>query len=151
MRTMQEQNWQERTVTINTTKLLAKLKENLKKHKAEYEEAVVGYKQMAAQRLKQELGAACDRLEKNFRMLELRIDEFDPSEQNNTVVLLDTVHFKMMVPQDHSKAYEVAIRMAEWEENETIDLLQSQFQCFVMDDWEWKDEFEAVTKRYLSR
>ena len=149
MRTTQEQNWQERTVTINADKLLNKLQANLKKHKAEYEEAVVGYKQMATQRLKQELTRASALLEKNFRVLELRIDEFDPSEQNNTVVLLDTVHFKMLVPQDHSKAYEVAIQMASWEENTTIDLLQSQFQCFVMDDWEWKDEFEAVTKRYL--
>ena len=151
MRMTQEQGWQERTVTISTHKLLVKLKANLKKHKAEYAEAVIGYKEMAAQRLKQELTAATHRLEKNFRMLEQRIDEFDPDEQNNTVVLMDTVHFKMMVPKDHSKAYEVAIQMAEWEENKTIDLLQSQFQCFVMDDWEWKDEFESVTKRYLSR
>jgi hypothetical protein len=151
MREMQEQGWKERTVTVSTYTLLIKLKENLKKHKDEYEKAVIGYKEMAAKRLKQELTAASSRLEKNFRMLEKRIDEFDPDEQNNTVVLLDTVHFKMMVPQDHSKAYEVAIQMAEWEENKTIDLLQSQFQCFVMDDWEWKNEFESVTKRYLSR
>jgi len=38
--------------------------------------------------------------------------------------------------------------MAEWEVNDTVELTQSQFQCFVLDDWDWRHEFDVLNARY---
>lgn len=151
MRMVKEQGWQERTVKVDTFKLLTALKENKEKHVKEYEEAVLGYKEVAKARLEAELGKAELKLQRNFQLLNAKIDQFEVEDQNDTVVLLEHVMFSMKVPQNHEKAYEVAIQMAEWEVGNTVELTQSQFQCFVLDDWDWKNEFEAVTKRYLSK
>ena len=149
MRQSIEMGWSERTVTVNRLELLKTLRENKEKHQKEYQESVLGYKELAQEKLKEEAEKATRRIANNLEILFKRIEQFDPENPlDNDVVLLQGVHFSLQVPQDHSNAYEVAIQMAEWETKEEIELTQSQFQCFVMDEWDWMRDFKVLNARY---
>lgn len=146
--------WEERTVTVSREKLLSTLKENREKHAREYQESVAGYKVLAKERLQKKLSWARKTLKANFDEVSRKIDEFDLDDDENpltdTVSMLSSVSFSLEVPRDHTKSYDVAISMAEWEVGDTIELTQSQFQCFVLDDWDWKKKFSVMNKLYTS-
>lgn len=150
MQTSIEQGWNEREVTVNREKLLETLKANREKHIKEYNESVAGYKQQASERLlslKKRILASVD---ENFVSIQHKIDHFDPEEPlQDRVVLTNVTSFDLQVPRSYEKSYDVAIQMAEWEVSETITLKQSQFQCFVLDDWDWKTKFSLLNKTYI--
>jgi len=89
-------------------------------------------------------------LDENFADISKRIEEFDPEEgqMQDVIQLISSMTFDLRVPEDHSKAYDVAIEMATWEKRDEIILLQSQFECFVRDDWDWSKDFEHLNFRY---
>lgn len=141
----------ERTVTVKVSDLLAKLKENRQKHQEEYQESVAGYKVLAGERLARLREKAESALVANFDRIAEKIDEFDPEDEEgltDQVTLITSMTFNLKVPQDHTRSYDVAIEMAEWETREEIELTQAQFQCFVLDDWEWQQEFKHLNKSY---
>lgn len=145
------QGWAERTVKVNTKKLLETLKLNRESHAATYKQAVVDYKEVALEKLSEERAKAFLTLDKNFDLLSKAVEDMSEEEilnGNGTLVLLHHALVQLEVPQDHTHAYDVAIQMAEWEQSETIELLQSQFQCFVMDEWDWKDDFMKLSQTY---
>lgn len=153
MREMYDMGLPERTVTVNRKNLLEKLRENLTKHRREYEEAVAGYKTLARERLEKTKRKAETALADNFGRIKQKIDRFDPEDENglaDVVTIIQSQSFNLKVPKDHSDAYRVAIQMAEWEVSDTVELTQGQFQCFVLDDWDWQKEFQQVTKMYNS-
>ena len=88
----------------------------------------------------------------NFDLIKTKIERLNPEDESirDTVTLLNAMTFSLEVPKDHSKSYEIAIQMAEWEVNETIELTQSQFQCFVLDDWEWTVKFKHLNTVYTT-
>lgn len=145
----------ERSVTVKRTQLLATLIENREKHRAEYLLAVAGYKDMATKKLATLHGKAKASLEESYGLLQSRIDKCDPTDEDNAlndqITLISAQCFTLKVPKDHTKSYDVAIKMAEWEVNENVTLEQAQFQCFVLDDWDWQQEFRATTKMYSGR
>lgn len=152
MRDSIEMGWKERTVTVRRDKLLATLKDNLERHKASYDSAVAGYKNTAKAELERHVVKSHKSIDDSAAMIVAKIDRFDPSDPlSDTVTLLSGISFRLDVPRDHSKSYEVAIQMAEWEVGDTIELTQSQFQCFVLDDWDWKVDFENVTRSYIGK
>lgn len=151
MRDALERGWEDRTVTVSRDKLLKTLEENRTKHVAEYREALVGYKKAASGALEKQIAKAKKAIEESAEILLNRIEQFDPEDPlKNQVVVLDRFSFNLEVPQNHERSYDVAIAMAQWEEGDTIELKQSEFQCFVLDDWDWKEQFLNVTKVYNS-
>lgn len=155
MRTAQEMGWSERTVTVNRVRLINTLKANQEKHMAEYKEAVAGYQDMIAGRLQALQKKALDKLRDQYSKLVEKIQEFDLEDPDcpiaDRVVLLSEQSISLQVPKDHSRDYQVALEMAEWEVGENVELTQSQFQCFVLDDWDWKRGFEHLNKTYTAK
>lgn len=152
MKDAMQMGWDERTVTVNRKKLLETLYTNLKKHKSDYVESVAGYKETATATLNSQIAKARKAIEDSAAIIAMKIEKFDPSDPpSNQMVVLAQHGFTLEVPQDHSKSYEVAIKMAEWEVSDTIELTQSQFQCFVMDDWDWKQSFDTLNTRYSKK
>jgi len=152
MRDPIEMGWNERTVTVNRMKLLETLKSNREKHQKAYREAVAGYREAATEALNEQVAKARMAIEDNAAMIAVKIERFDPDDPlSNQVVVLGQMAFTLEVPKDHTKSYDVAIEMAEWEVDDNIKLTQSQFQCFVMDDWDWKPSFEHLNKSYTQR
>lgn len=144
--------WDERTVTVNRLKLLETLRTNREEHNRQYHESVAGYRQAAREALGVQQAKARRMIDDNAAMILAKIERFDPLDPlSNQVVVLGQIAFTLEVPQDHTKSYDVAIMMAEWEVGETIALQQSQFQCFVMDDWDWKKSFSVLNRQYTSR
>ena len=141
---------EERTVTVERQKLICTLKENRSTHSEDYQQAVRDYKDLARDRLAASKRKAEQRLEDRFARISQAIDRFDPDDDELTdrVTVIDAVTFNLRVPQDHTKAYNVAIQMAEWEVGDTVELTQFQFQCFVLDDWDWKPEFARLQQDY---
>lgn len=155
MRDMMNMGLGERTVTVNRKNLLEKLRENRDKHQREYRESLEGYRALAQERLVRLREKALRDVEENFDLIATKLEKFDPEDEDrrlgDMVTLLQSMSFSLKVPQDHTRSYDVAIEMAEWEVNETVELMQSQFQCFVLDDWEWQQEFKQLNKTYASR
>lgn len=150
MRDVLEMGLGERTVVVEKSRLLSTLKENRQKHQREYDDAVAGYKQLATERLTDLKSKAASKLDSNFESIQARIDAFDPDdgELTDVVTLLSSMTFNLKVPRNHVESYNVAIEMAEWETRDEIELTQRQFQCFVLDDWDWQNEFKALSKTY---
>ncbi len=99
-----------------------------------------------------QLARAEKSIKDNEAMILAKLERFDPEDPpSSQMVVLNQIAFHLEVPRDHTKSYDVAIQMAEWEVGETVELTQGQFQCFVMDDWDWKDEFAHLNKRYTSK
>jgi hypothetical protein len=152
MRDSEAMGLEERTVTVNRIKLLDTLRENREIHKHAYVESVAGYRSDATTELEKQVSRARKLIADNQAMIAAKIDRFDPDDAlQNQVIVLSQVSFFLEVPQDHTRSYDVAIQMAEWEVGENIQLTQSQFQCFVMDDWEWKQKFMHLNKSYSGR
>lgn len=149
MRTSIEQGWDEREVEVNRAELLETLKVNREKHIKEYNEAVAGYKQQATKRLAELKAKIIASVGANFVDIQQKIDAFDPEERlPDSISLTNITSFNLQVPRSYEKSYDVAIKMAEWDVRPTITLKQSQFQCFILDDWDWKDSFVNLSKTY---
>lgn len=139
-----------RTVLVSRTRLLKTLHENREKHSRDYKQAVIDYKDVALERSSKALDKAKRDLESNFAAVVHKINNFDPENVSvgDRVTILQAVAFDLRVPEDHTKAYDVAIQMADWEVNDNVELTQAQFQCFVLDDWDWKRDFERLQRSY---
>lgn len=140
-----------RTVTVKREDLLNTLRENLSLHRRKYEEALRGYKEVAMRRLEKLKADTYNKIADEFQKIVEQIDKFDPERMDECIVLVHSANFRLAVPQDHSSSYEVAIRMAEWEVEDVITLTQAEFQCFVMDDWDWTREFQTISESYRRR
>lgn len=97
-----------RTVNIVRQYLIKKLKENKENHIDDYNEAVIAYRQEAAEQLKN--------LAKSL-------------EDGNLKIELKLVH-----PINRSEEYDKLIEMFEWETKDEIQLSQNEFNMYVLDE-----------------
>lgn len=111
-------------VTVEKDKLLAALRDNREQHECEYDEARAKYRQEAIKAMEKNLVHAREggKVETYIRLPE---------------------------PQSFVASYDKAIAMVEWQVGDTVELSQSQFQQYVLGEWEWKAEFAATTGTYL--
>lgn len=112
-----------RKVTVDKEELLAEVKENRQKHKEEYEQAVENYCKEAARRFREKVEAA------------------EAGHPTSTSIDLDK-------PIEFLDEYDQAIRMLEMEQNDQIELTESEFQKLVLDEWNWSSQFERHTSSY---
>ncbi len=99
-----------RTVQISKDKLILKIKENKKNHVESYEKAVIAYKKKALSQLEELKFAA---------------------ENGDIKLKLD-----LTTPVDNSKHYDSIIEMFEWEERDSVELSQQEFNEYVQDKTE---------------
>lgn len=109
------------SVTVPTTELLTKLKDNLEEHKKIYAEAVDGFKKHARGKLE--------------NVLELCDGRQD-------------VYIHIDAPKDYSEVYVSAIGMLEMHKDETIELDADTYRHLAEDKWDWMENFLTSNSRY---
>ena len=110
-------------VKVNTAELLLELRSNREGHRAEFDEAIVGYRAAVVKHLDRMLEQAKAGKDVNW-------------------------HVNLPCPKDQTKDYDRVIKMFEMEVAETVDLEEHEFAQYVMDDWSWKDQFTATISNY---
>jgi tetratricopeptide (TPR) repeat protein len=120
-------NIRQRSVNVSRQQLLVKLKENLLKHQAEYQEALIEFHK----RLIDDLKLAHKQVSKVANVEELK--DFS---------------FKVSFPQNHEKDYAEVIEMLEMSVDESINLDSESFRAYVKNEWSWQKQFLAAKAAY---
>jgi len=105
--------------------LLEILKKNREAHRAIFEDALVGYRKEA------------------IRLLDKALKDAKEGRKINTWIQLQE-------PVDQTKDYDRAIKMIEMSVDENIEINEGDFQCYVLDDWQWKTQFLHTNAMYTS-
>lgn len=149
-----KQNFQERKVEVNRLELVKTLKENLRIHGNEYQEALAGYKQAFLEKAEEAFKNARIRLDKKFKQVKQESEGWtteDITKRHASIQIVDPVYLTLPVPRSYEKEYLAAIDMASWDVRDTLELTMAEFNCFVRDEWDWKDEFVTTSSMYKAR
>ena len=114
-----------RTVTVKKQQLIDKLRENKEIHRREFTEAMVGYWITFEHGLKV--------IQEKVKKRDLAVDHSIPIEAR---------------PTSHEAEYDRAIKMLEWELSDEVTLSVNDFQCYVMDEWNWQRSFKSMHATY---
>lgn len=112
-------------VKVTRVGALAHLKANRITHKAEYEEAMEGWRAEAARLLKKALKDL-----KSTGKYELK---------------------HIPVPSEYLGSYDRAIAMLEMSVDDEIILTEEDFARYILDDWDWSRQFKVANSTYSSR
>ncbi len=110
-------------VLLNKERLLETVRENLATHREKFEEAMDGYKLKA-------IGLLSEHIQ--------RIRDNAPEK----------VFIQLPMPEDHSRDYERVIEMLEWSQDDTLELDESEFATYVLDQWGWQEGFAQTYAMY---
>ncbi len=113
-----------RNVRVSKNELLAKVKANREAHRGIFLKALEGYRTEAIAQLEKMLEEAKSR--KRIRG-SIELEE----------------------PMDMTREYDRVISMLEMSEDDTIELTNSEFAQYVLDDWSWKHQFGVTNSKYL--
>lgn len=111
---------------FNKEELVQTLKENREEHREIFLDALEGYKKQV------------------IRAFEEKIEKVKEGEKVD-------LYTRLVQPVDKTHEYDVAIKMFEMTCDPEIELSMTQFRCFVMDDWEWKAQFEEANSSYTAK
>lgn len=117
-------------VKVNRLALLETVKRNREKHVTDYEESLAGWKVEQEKALANAL--------KTFRKTHEPL--YVPGERS---VLLRQ-------PKSHEDDYDRAIRMLELCVEEDLELPMNDFDQWVMDNWQWQNDFSNIKALYAS-
>ena len=122
------------------------LKKNLESHKENYKLASEAYEKKALEVLEESKKKAAKSLESRYKLAKQAIrnsvEEGTPLEH---VLMVNEYEARLPAPVNNSSAYEEAIALMEWETKEEIELSFPEFECFIQDKWDWKEEFELTS------
>lgn len=118
-----------RSITVFKRELIATLSENKAKHAAEYEAAMIGWREKVLQAL-----VEADRL--------FRVDD-DISGLN--------VGYTLPAPTNYTEEYDRALEMLRWETADQIQLSEEDFRHLVQNEWAWSRSFNNLSAAYTSR
>jgi hypothetical protein len=110
-------------VLLSKEALLEQVRTNYASHRQKFEEAMAGYKDKA-------IGLLYDHIE--------RIKANAPEK----------VFVQLPMPEDHSRDYERVIEMLEWSKDDTLELDESEFSTYVLDQWGWQEGFAQTYAMY---
>ena len=114
------------TVKFNVQTLIEKLEQNLRSHCDKYTSAMVAYRKIVMGSLKKTL----DSMEKGAH--------------------LDLSTLKFVAPVEYSKEYQRVISMLRLTTDKEIELDENRYDQLMLDNWNWKREFEQKTCMYLT-
>lgn len=143
-------------VVMKKTELLEHLVENKAKHDLVLAAAISGYWTLAKERiagkrkkLQEQVVEFAGNCELEFARLDRRIESKDalPSHVRVSMISLDT-NLDLVYPQDHSRDYERAIKMMEASVYDEVRLSVDEFDSYVLNNWEWKDNFLTSSLAY---
>ncbi len=112
------------TVKVKKARLLNKLHDNRKEHRANFLKAQEGYKMEVIEQLEKSLQDARD------------------GKRFNTF-------FQLPAPKDQTPEYNTAIEMLDWSVDDEIELEQQAFRQYIFDDWYWKDQWLHSNTAYM--
>ena len=112
------------SVTVKKGWLLGVVTENREKHHEQYEKAFAGYRRDCIKCLEDNLAALKD-------------------GSRERVFITETA------PEDHTKDYDRVIAMLSASVDTEIDLDASEFDNYVQDDWNWKQNWVTSNTKYL--
>lgn len=61
-----------------------------------------------------------------------------------------TTYIALQAPEDHTSDYDTVISMLEMSVNETIEIEQHDFQCYVLDKWQWAAHANLLNSTYAT-
>ena len=122
-----------REVTANKSDLLRKLHDNREEHLVAFKEARRGWLDAASRALNTRLARLADAAETGDDLP----DVFFGDIQNDT-------------PRSFVKDYDCAIAMLEIHIEETITLSSEDVSRYVLDQWNWSEQFLGATAKYSS-
>lgn len=106
----------EMSTKVKKEELLEILKKNRANHRKIFEEALEGYKK---------------------KMIALLLKMLKDVRKGKRVSHM----ISMPLPQNMTAEYDTVIRMLEMSTDNEVKLSAKDFQCFVEDRWEWRDNF----------
>jgi hypothetical protein len=53
------------------------------------------------------------------------------------------------IPEDHTRDYDRVLRMLDLDERDQMELTEQETAWFIMDDWEWKRQWNTSNTAYL--
>ena len=115
-----------KNVKVQKSELIEKLKENRSNHRAIFEKALKGYRKKA------------------IEVLDAALLDAKEGRHINTYI-------KLTEPIDQRKDYDRAIAMLEMSIDEEIEVTESEFAQYVLDDWDWKQQFMFTNSAYLAQ
>jgi hypothetical protein len=127
-----------KTTLCKRDDLIKILKENRAKHVADFREACVGYRLELATKIKDSIDRHRDAL------------KVTQEAQDTDLPSSPTYVSWPPMPKSHERSYDLQIRKLELEQRDTVELEDTEFAKFVMDDWEWKNEFQTTTANYAA-
>jgi len=115
------------TTTVEVLRLRETLESNRKKHWTEYRAARALWEEKVVARLREVLGES---LEGNFDSVQMPISDLPK-------------------PESFIKSYDTALKRLDWEVESHVDLDETEFANYVLDDWSWRNRWVANTSSYL--
>lgn len=112
-------------VKVKKDDLLARVRDNRDKHRAIFEDAVKGFRTKAVE------------------LLEQRLEDARKGRRIN-------IHINLPTPIDQTREYDRIIKMLEMSVDQEIELTQTEFTNYVMDDWSWKKMFSSTNAMYTA-
>lgn len=116
-------------VRMNKDVLIEKLRTNRETHRADFEAAAAEYRSQAA---------------KDLRAKARAVGETELNE-------LADVYVHLSAPKQYTKEYDRALAMFESTLDDVIELSQSEFTQYVMDEWSWTEQFVNSTAAYSNK
>ena len=114
------------TVKIKKTELLDVVKKNLESHREIVVEAFAKYREMAISELDAMLAEA-----KSGKRIRRAVS--------------------LVEPVDQTPEYTKLIRQLEMSTDDIIELAEHEFECYVLDRWQWKRMFSTSNSMYSAK
>ena len=144
-------------VVMKKEELLNRLNENKAKHDVILAVAIEGYWDTAQTRLderKKKLYEQIDRFKEDAEREFTRVaNKIATKEELPPTLALRAIsidsNLGLVYPQDHGKDYERAIKMMELSVFDEVRLSVEEYDCYVLNNWEWKQQFLATNAFYV--
>lgn len=124
-----------RSVKVDKNKLLERLKENREKHCAEFGVIFDAYRNKVSNLMKEDA--------EELQIFAMKVLDL-PRDQ-----LVEATSYKFLSiprPEDHSADYDRAIDRIEWEQEKFVIITEDDFNCYVRDEWQWRQRFRNTTR-----
>ena len=146
-------------VVMKKEELIQALLENKARHDTLYEASVIGYWELAKEKLeekKKTLDKAVEELRDDvFHQLgkiekALEAKEILPHAVSFHGFKWDST-LNLQYPENHTKDYERAIRMMQASVYDEVRLSEHEFDAYVLNNWDWKNKFMVSNTLYLDK
>lgn len=113
------------TVKLKKSELLAHLRTNREKHRSIFLKAQDKYRELA------------------IKELDAMLAEAKAGKKIRRAV-------NLVSPEDHTRDYDRVIKMVKMSVEDVIEVNEMEFSCYVMNRWDWQNQFVGSISGYAS-